>query len=178
MQAVERFLANEALTTHIAKKFYNETTAHLWEDLLSAARLGLWKACLSFDESRRVQFSTYAGKCIENEIQLLLRREARQAQSASLEEPLFEEEDTGEPVRLASLLSAPDDIFSDVLAAVILKELKHFPTLAALVLAGKTQAELAAAAACSQAKISRRARRERKKLQKSLKRLGILSQEA
>lgn len=38
------------------------------EDYMQVAKLGLWKACLSFDESKGYTFSTYAYTIIRNEL--------------------------------------------------------------------------------------------------------------
>lgn len=46
------------------------------EDIQQIARIGLWKACLSYQEDRAC-FSTAAYKFIANEVRMELRRKSR-----------------------------------------------------------------------------------------------------
>lgn len=55
------------------------------EDMLSIGTIGLIKAVDRFDELRQVRFTTYAAKCIENEVRYYIRRE-RQKGCLLLEE--------------------------------------------------------------------------------------------
>ncbi len=58
------------------------------EDLLSIACVGLVKALNNFDPGRKAKLSTYASRCIENEILMYLRRKNRQPKAISLDGPL------------------------------------------------------------------------------------------
>lgn len=49
----------------------------LEEDLIQEGMIGLWKACQTFDVTRGNLFSTYAVKCIKNEMGMFLRKESR-----------------------------------------------------------------------------------------------------
>lgn len=60
------------------------------EDLHQEALLGLWNACVTYDESRS-KFSTYAGRCVLNQIRMELRRRARQPDTVSLNSPVAED---------------------------------------------------------------------------------------
>ncbi len=176
-EAVERFLLNEALATFIARRYRTDRTAYLWEDLLSTARLGLWKACLTYNEARGTQFSTYAAKCIENEINLFLRRESRAVPTVSFNEigPVDDEGTASEALTLESRLGSEDPTQVQMAVNTIINELKSCPILTTCVLEGKTQREVAASLERSQASISRQVSRERRKLRRRLEKLGILS---
>lgn len=79
---VEKFLAgdekakdilihhNLRLVAHIVKKYNQADEA---DDLISVGSLGLIKAINTYKPGFGTQFSTYAAKCIENEILMLLR---------------------------------------------------------------------------------------------------------
>ena len=57
---------NLRLVAHIAKKYYALPGDQ--DDLISIGTIGLIKAVSTFDSTRRARFSTYASRCIENEI--------------------------------------------------------------------------------------------------------------
>ena len=57
---------NLRLVAHIAKKYYALPGDQ--DDLISIGTIGLIKAVGTFDSTRRARFSTYASRCIENEI--------------------------------------------------------------------------------------------------------------
>ena len=61
---------NLRLVAHIAKKYQNVDED--MEDLISIGTIGLIKAIESFDSSKG-KLSTYASRCIDNELLMLLR---------------------------------------------------------------------------------------------------------
>ena len=71
---------------HIVKKYYALPGDQ--EDLVSIGTIGLMKAVDTFDAARKARFSTYASRCIENEIRMQFRRERKNAQTVSLQEAL------------------------------------------------------------------------------------------
>ena len=66
---------NLRLVVYIAKKF--ETPTAGIEDMISIGTIGLIKAVNTFDVSRGNRLSSYAAKCIDNEILMLLRAEKK-----------------------------------------------------------------------------------------------------
>lgn len=60
-----------------------------YEDIISIGTVGLIKAAITFDSSKGLEFSTYAGKCINNEILLHLRREKKRIGDVSLEDSVY-----------------------------------------------------------------------------------------
>ena len=77
---------NLRLVVYIARKF--ENTGVNIEDLISIGTIGLMKAVDTFDATRKARFSTYASRCIENEIRMQFRRERKSGQTVSLQETL------------------------------------------------------------------------------------------
>ena len=61
---------NLRLVAHIVKKYSGTCEA---DDLLSVGSIGLIKAINTFEYSKGTQLSTYAARCIENEILMLIR---------------------------------------------------------------------------------------------------------
>ena len=77
---------NLRLVAHIAKKYYALPGDQ--EDLISIGTIGLIKAVNTFDDTRRARFSTYASKCIENEIRMQFRRGRKNAGTVSLQDAI------------------------------------------------------------------------------------------
>lgn len=57
-------------------------------DLVSLGNIGLMKAINTFDTSKNVEFTTYATRCIDNEILMFLRKIKKDQNVDSLEKPL------------------------------------------------------------------------------------------
>lgn len=51
--------------------------SHLAEDIQQHAYIGLWRACRTFDDTKGYEFSTYAYKCMKNEVLIFLRKESK-----------------------------------------------------------------------------------------------------
>ena len=66
MTAEELYLANEKLAYWMLAKFY--PAFQMDEDYQQVAKIGLWKACLGYKEDAQTKFSSYASRCILNEI--------------------------------------------------------------------------------------------------------------
>ena len=77
---------NLRLVAHVAKKYY--PGAADTDDLISIGTIGLIKAVESFDGDKKTRFSTYAARCIENEILMFFRSGRRTANTISLNEPI------------------------------------------------------------------------------------------
>ena len=91
---------NLRLVAHIVKKYYAVPGDQ--EDLVSIGTIGLMKAVDTFDATRRARFSTYASRCIENEIRMQFRRDRKAGQTVSLQEAL--EADGDSALTLADVL--------------------------------------------------------------------------
>lgn len=66
MTPEELYLANERLAYWVLAKFY--PAFQMDEDYQQVAKIGLWKACLGYKEDAQIKFSSYASRCILNEI--------------------------------------------------------------------------------------------------------------
>jgi RNA polymerase sporulation-specific sigma factor len=76
---------NLRLVAHIAKKYCNADED--MEDLISIGTIGLIKAVSSFN-AEKGKLSTYASRCIDNELLMLLRTKKKTAKEVSLYEPI------------------------------------------------------------------------------------------
>ena len=84
---------NLRLVAHIAKKYQNvdEET----EDMISIGTIGLIKAIDSFD-SGKGKLSTYASRCIDNELLMFLRARKTTSREVSMYEPIGTEREGDE----------------------------------------------------------------------------------
>lgn len=77
---------NLRLVVYIAKRF--ENTGIGIEDLISIGTMGLMKAINTFNTEKNIKLATYASRCIENEILMFIRKNAKSRNDVSLDEPL------------------------------------------------------------------------------------------
>ena len=84
---------NMRLVAHVAKKYSGAAEA---DELLSVGSIGLIKAVDSFKKDKGNLLSTYASRCIENEILMLLRANKKHKVCVSIEECISKDKDGGE----------------------------------------------------------------------------------
>lgn len=94
---------NLRLVAHVCKKYENANIDK--DDLISIGTIGLIKAIDSFSLERKVRLATYAARCIENEILMVLRAGKNQKKDISLYEPLGQDKE-GNEVSLIDVLQS------------------------------------------------------------------------
>lgn len=92
---------NLRLVAHVVKKYNGAAEA---DDLLGCGTIGLIKAINSFKTDKGAQISTYAARCIENEILMFLRINKKHQGVGSLDESLGQGSD-GSDVCLAEIVA-------------------------------------------------------------------------
>lgn len=107
---------NLRLVVYIARKF--ENTGIGIEDLISVGTIGLIKAVNSFDPSKNIKLATYASRCIENEILMVLRRTSRLKLEVSFDEPLNTDADGNELLLCDVMGTEPDLVSRDLDSAI------------------------------------------------------------
>lgn len=119
---------NMRLVVHIARKY--KIPGSTFDDLLSIGAVGLIKAVRSFDMRTGTSLSTYAARCIENEILMCLRQSRKQQADVSLNEPLGTDGD-GNAVSFVDILgTAPDIVEEEVRRRITLDKVRGaLPTL-------------------------------------------------
>jgi RNA polymerase sporulation-specific sigma factor len=93
---------NLRLVAYIARKFDN--TRISFEDRFSVGSIGLIKAVKTFNPDKGTKLATYAARCIENEILMLLRRSAKDESNISFDDTLYVDWD-GNTLTLRDILS-------------------------------------------------------------------------
>lgn len=84
MNSEETFDKNKKLVFYVINKNYPKLRND--EDISQSGYLGLWKACKKFDVNRGIKFSSFAIKCIKNEIGMFLKAQNKHIGVESLEE--------------------------------------------------------------------------------------------
>ena len=92
---------NMRLVAHVVKKY--QCQEYDTEDLLSVGTIGLIKAVNTFDTDKGSRLATYAARCVENEILMLLRAGKKRAREVSLFEPIGTDKD-GEAENLVDVI--------------------------------------------------------------------------
>jgi len=103
---------NMRLVAHLVKK-YNYADRDV-EDLISIGTIGLIKAVNTFNGDKGSRLVTYAAKCIDNELLMMLRSEKKRARDTSIYEPLGTDSE-GNSISLMDVLESDElDIIEEM----------------------------------------------------------------
>ena len=103
---------NLRLVAHVVKKYSN--TNYETDDLISIGTIGLIKAVDSFNQSKGIRLATYASRCIENELLMLMRSSKKQSREVSLYDPIGSDKE-GNTIQLLDICVAEEvDIISQM----------------------------------------------------------------
>lgn len=102
---------NLRLVAHVVKK-YQGIDEEL-DDLISIGTIGLIKAITTFDVNKAARLSTYAARCIDNELLMFLRSRRKYSKEVSLYEPIGTDKEGNEINLLDIIESTPVDIVED-----------------------------------------------------------------
>lgn len=171
---------NLRLVAHIVKKY--SYPGKEVDDLISIGTVGLIKAIDSFDCSKGTRLATYAAKCIENEILMLIRNNKKTKSEVYLQDPIGIDKE-GNEISLMDVLSSDEDSIIEIVESKIqTKKLyskintclsereKNVVEMRYGLLEGKpkTQREIAKILGISRSYVSRIEKRALKKLNKEL----------
>ena len=99
---------NLRLVAHIVKKY--QGTPEDLDDLISIGTIGLIKAIHTFDASKSSRLSTYAARCIDNELLMLLRSKKKTSREVSLYDPIGTDKEGNEISLLDVIETEPVDV--------------------------------------------------------------------
>ena len=102
---------NLRLVAHIVRKYNNSAET---DDLISVGTIGLIKAINTFDYSKGTQFATFAAKCIENEMLMLLRSNKKLKNNISLSEAVGTDKEGNELTLMDLLYINEESVFKQV----------------------------------------------------------------
>lgn len=99
---------NLRLVAHIVKKY--QGASEELDDLISIGTIGLIKAVQTFDSAKASKLSTYAARCIDNELLMLLRSRKKSNREVSLYEPIGTDKEGNEISLLDVIETEPADV--------------------------------------------------------------------
>lgn len=99
---------NLRLVAHIVKKY--QGAPEEMDDLISIGTIGLIKAIHTFDAQKASRLSTYAARCIDNELLMLLRSKKKTNREVSLYDPIGTDKEGNEISLLDIIETEPVDV--------------------------------------------------------------------
>lgn len=102
---------NMRLVAHIAKKYAGSADK---DDLISVGSIGLIKAVNTYKNDKGTALATFAARCIENEILMLLRSNKKYKNDVSLSDPVGVDKDGNELTLIDLLAEREDAVFAEV----------------------------------------------------------------
>lgn len=112
---------NLRLVAHIVKKY--SASARDNEDLLSIGTIGLIKGISSFDPSKGTRLATYAARCVENEILMLLRSKKKEQGDVSLNETIGTDKEGNQIMLIDVMKNDQADIFDEINTDIEIRQL-------------------------------------------------------
>ena len=114
---------NLRLVAHIVKK-YNMIDKET-DDLISIGTIGLIKAIDTFDDEKGIRLATYASRCIDNELLMMLRSGKRLAKEVYLYDPIGSDRE-GNVINLVDIIEEAEiDIVENLVLEDDIKKLYH-----------------------------------------------------
>lgn len=102
---------NLRLVAHIVKKYYSSSKNQ--EDLVSIGTVGLIKAIDSYNIENGTKFTTYASKCLQNEILMYFRSQKKLSCEVSINETIDTDKE-GNPLTYSDIIACDDTIAEDI----------------------------------------------------------------
>lgn len=97
---------NLRLVAYIVKKY--QTAERDADDLISIGTIGLIKAVDTFDVEKGIRLATYASRCIDNELLMMLRNDKKQSKDTYLYEPIGSDKE-GNEISLIDIIEYVDE---------------------------------------------------------------------
>ena len=109
--ARQKLIEHNLRLVAIIKKYYASQNDQ--EDLISIGTIGLIKAIDTFDPAKGIRLSSYASRCIENEILMFFRSGRKSAQDVSLNEPIDTDKE-GNALTILDTMAVDDTIVESI----------------------------------------------------------------
>lgn len=103
---------NLRLVAHITRKF--ESAGPEREDLISIGTIGLIKAINTFNADKNIRLTTYAARCIENEVLMYLRSTKNSRTEVSLNDPVGADKEGNQITLMETLGTDGNEILDEV----------------------------------------------------------------
>ena len=110
---------NLRLVAHVAKKYANYGDN---DELISVGSIGLIKAVSTYNQGKGTGLATYASRCIENEILMMLRASKKHKNNMSLSEPIGVDKE-GNELTVIDMIADDKDVIDDVERDILMERL-------------------------------------------------------
>ena len=114
---------NLRLVAHIVKKYYSVSIDQ--DDLVSIGTIGLIKAIDTFNADKNIKLSSYASRCIENEILMHIRSIKKNSLDISLDESIDTDKD-GNSLTLIEIMATEDNVIDEIDLKINLEKLYNY----------------------------------------------------
>lgn len=101
---------NLRLVAHVIKKY--QVNIKDQDDLISIGTIGLIKAINTFDIEKNIRLATYAARCIDNEVLMMMRSCKKFQNEVSLQEPIGTDNE-GNEINLLDILKSDNEAVLD-----------------------------------------------------------------
>ena len=112
---------NLRLVAHIVKKYNNAGEA---DDLISVGSIGLIKGIETFEPDKGCQLTTYAAKCIENEILMYIRSNKKHRVAVSLFDSVGKDKE-GNDIALMDVIPQQGDSFASIENSLVMEKVNE-----------------------------------------------------
>ncbi len=112
---------NLRLVAHIAKKY--TVGGYEQEELLSVGTIGLIKGISTFDPKKGARLATYAARCVDNEILMLLRAKKKEQGDISLNETIGTDKEGNNIMLIDIMKNGEEDVFDEINLGVEIKQM-------------------------------------------------------
>ncbi len=119
----ELIVHNLRLVAYIVKKNYPDAKDP--DDLVSIGTIGLIRAAETFDYQKGNHFSTYASKCIDNQIKMHFRKIKHQMTELYIDDPI-ESDSEGNALTIADIFSSGINVENDAELKINTEKLYRF----------------------------------------------------
>ena len=157
-------LDNQRLVHYLVLKLGVTPISSDYEDIVSIGTLGLIKAAITFDSSKKISFTTYASRCINNEIFMHYRKANKDANTIDIDGPIRNDGEGNELILGDTIAHSESDFVEKIvnkdafiqLMSIILNYLEEKMRLAFLYRMGEvSQTDIAEKLNISQSYVSR-----------------------
>lgn len=114
---------NLRLVAHITKKYYLSKSDP--DDLISIGTIGLIKAVNTFNPEKGIRLSSYAARCIENEILMHFRNLKKSTMDVSINEPI-ETDKNGNILTLMDTIAADESVIEKIDTKINIQKLNEY----------------------------------------------------
>ena len=115
---------NLRLVAHIVKKYQNSSIDQ--DELISIGSIGLMKAVKSYNLDKGHTFSTFAARCIQNEILMMFRSNKKYKNEISIEEKIGSDKDGNEVILMDVLQDTKPSVEEKVETKILFNKLLKY----------------------------------------------------